>query len=369
MLDDIAYKLKFFEWSKNQDGTNYGIGRRCKSALFFLEHAEGVKRKDVAEFYSLYDAEITRLKLDRTAISNFISFCSPRKAPIRQKKDELLIKSDRGTYKKEEYINNFINYLRAGNDYSEHTVAIHITGIRNFFRYSSEFSQEQCRRYIATLQESKLKPSTIRLRILTLEKYGKFIGKPVIINKPKMERVLNVENIPRREEYERLLDYLQSQPDKRWYWMIRLLGSTGMRVSELLQTTWDNVLSGEYETHGKGNKYRRIIFPKSLIADAKQYVKETGVTGPVAVTRFGEPMTQRCLCGQMKRWSEPVKIAKEKLHPHAFRHFFAKMYLSRDNNIVHLADILGHNNLETTRIYTKRTKNEQTRDFNRVVKW
>ena len=62
-------------------------------------------------------------------------------------------------------------------------------------------------------------------------------------------------------------------------------------------------------------------------------------------------------------------IKKEKIHPHAFRHFFAKMFLSKTNDIITLADLLGHGKIETTRIYLRKSYDEQKREFDSAVTW
>lgn len=60
---------------------------------------------------------------------------------------------------------------------------------------------------------------------------------------------------------------------------------------------------------------------------------------------------------------------REKLHPHAFRHFFSKMYLKKTKDVIGLADILGHGSVDTTRLYLKKSQDEQKRLYNRTVTW
>ena len=64
-------------------------------------------------------------------------------------------------------------------------------------------------------------------------------------------------------------------------------------------------------------------------------------------------------------------VPVEKCHPHAFRHFFAKMYLKRSKtkDVTELADLLGHSGLDTTMIYIKRSQQEQQKSFNKNVDW
>ena len=80
-------------------------------------------------------------------------------------------------------------------------------------------------------------------------------------------------------------------------------------------------------------------------------------------------MTSRGLAGLIKDYGIKAGIEKQKLHPHAFRHFFAKMFLKKTNDVVFLADILGHSNLETTRLYLRKSYDEQQREIDRAVTW
>jgi len=71
----------------------------------------------------------------------------------------------------------------------------------------------------------------------------------------------------------------------------------------------------------------------------------------------------------MKEWGKRAGVDSSKMHPHAFRHFFAKMYLANSKDVVHFADILGHHSVDTTRLYLQKTKSEQIKEFNRNVNW
>lgn len=213
-----------------------------------------------------------------------------------------------------------------------------------------------------------MKPSTIRLRITAIERLSKFIKSPVVIKRPKFQRTLNTENVPNESEYNKLLSYLYSQSNKDRYFWVKILATTGARISEFIQFKWEDILSGEVTLKGKGNKYRRFFFSKSLQKEVREYVRETSKTGLIAVGRFG-PVTTRGIAQLMKEWALRCGIPKEKIHPHAFRHFFAKMFLKKNNDVIHLADILGHGSIDTTRIYLQKSYEEQKREFDKSVTW
>lgn len=270
--------------------------------------------------------------------------------------------------KNRKLMNEFIDYLSQEEDYSSNTLRVYYDSIKKFFEYSNEITSDNCRRFIKTMEDKGMKPSTIRLRITAIERLSKFIKSPVVIKRPKFQRTLNTENVPNESEYNKLLSYLYSQSNKDRYFWVKILATTGARISEFIQFKWEDILSGEVTLKGKGNKYRRFFFSKSLQKEVREYVRETSKTGLIAVGRFG-PVTTRGIAQLMKEWALRCGIPKEKIHPHAFRHFFAKMFLKKNNDVIHLADILGHGSIDTTRIYLQKSYEEQKREFDKSVTW
>lgn len=86
-------------------------------------------------------------------------------------------------------------------------------------------------------------------------------------------------------------------------------------------------------------------------------------------SRFGEVMSSRGVATMIKDYGAKAGIRKEVLHPHAFRHFFAKQYLKNSKDIAQLSMLLGHARLDTTSIYLQKSYEEQKRDFDRHVTW
>ena len=151
---------------------------------------------------------------------------------------------------------------------------------------------------------------------------------------------------------------------------IVLVGPSGCGKSTTLRMIagLEDITSGEVTLKGKGNKYRRFFFQDQLRKEAKAYVKETGKTGILAMGKYGK-ISSRGLSSDMKAWGKSCGIPLEKMHPHAFRHFFAKMFLKKNHDIVLLADLLGHANMDTTRIYLQKSYEEQKACFTRSVSW
>lgn len=71
----------------------------------------------------------------------------------------------------------------------------------------------------------------------------------------------------------------------------------------------------------------------------------------------------------MRKYAEEYGIDPKVVYPHSFRHRFAKNFLAKYNDIALLADLMGHESIETTRIYLRMTAGEQHNIVNKVVTW
>ena len=158
-----------------------------------------------------------------------------------------------------------------------------------------------------------------------------------------------------KQEYERLLNAAKRKTNKRLYYLMQTICSTGIRVSEIKFITVNSVKTGEAEINCKG-KMRRVFLPKQLCRMLKEYIRENNIkSGYVFVTRNGQPLDRSNIWSDMKKLCKMAGVSKDKVFPHNLRHLFARTYYSIQKDIVRLADILGHSSVNTTRIYTIET--------------
>ena len=80
-------------------------------------------------------------------------------------------------------------------------------------------------------------------------------------------------------------------------------------------------------------------------------------------------MTTRGISGQLKKLAIRYGISVKVVYPHSFRHRFAKTFLERYNDIAFLADLMGHESIETTRIYLRKTATEQRELIDEIIDW
>ncbi len=156
-----------------------------------------------------------------------------------------------------------------------------------------------------------------------------------------------------KEEYERLLNAAKAKGKYRLYMVMQTICATGIRVSELKFITVEAVNDGFAEVILKG-KVRRIILPTDLISLLKEYISKTKrKTGSVFVTKNGRPLDRSNICHEMKALADAAGVEKSKIFPHNLRHLFACVYYEQDKDISNLADLMGHSNINTTRVYTR----------------
>ena len=152
--------------------------------------------------------------------------------------------------------------------------------------------------------------------------------------------------------------------------LIYYIESRRRLLSELLHIKAEHIQIGHLDLYSKGGKIRRLYIPKNLRTEAAKWLKEIGLTsGYIFLNRFGQRITTRGIASQLKHFAEKYGMNKEVVYPHSFRHRFAKNFLDRFNDLALLADLMGHESIETTRIYLRRTASEQQKIVDKVVNW
>ena len=148
------------------------------------------------------------------------------------------------------------------------------------------------------------------------------------------------------------------------------LCATGARVSELIRIKIEHVETGYFDLYSKGGKLRRLYIPKKLRNETLEWLKtQERTSGYLFLNRFGERITARGISQQLKNYAEKYGLDKKVVYPHSFRHRYAKNFLEKYNDIALLADLMGHESIETTRIYLRKTASEQQAIVDKVVTW
>ena len=163
---------------------------------------------------------------------------------------------------------------------------------------------------------------------------------------------------------------LKNDGDMFWYFVVRFLAATGARISELIQIKVEHIRIGCMDLYSKGGKLRKIYFPQKLCMEMLSWLELQGKdSGFIFVNRRGKQITPRGISWQLKVLAKRYRIPVETVYPHSFRHRFAKNFLSKFNDISLLADLMGHESIETTRIYLTQSSKEQSKLIDKIVTW
>lgn len=155
-----------------------------------------------------------------------------------------------------------------------------------------------------------------------------------------------------KAEYIKLLNSAQQNKNQRLFLLMQTICSTGIRVSELKHITVEAVKRKQATINCKG-KTRIVFLTQQLCVMLKKYIKQQNIkNGSIFITRNGKPLNRSNIWSDMKKLCICAGVLNTKVYPHNLRHLFARTYYSQEKDIVRLADVLGHSNINTTRIYT-----------------
>ena len=197
-------------------------------------------------------------------------------------------------------------------------------------------------------------PATVNSMLAAVNGFFHFMDWPKLSVKPlKVQRPLFCDENREmtRAEYVRLVDAARRQGNERLALLLQTICATGIRVSELRFITVEAAALGRTVVSNKG-KRRTVFLPGKLCKLLKKYLKKQKITeGSVFVTRTGKPLDRSNIWRDMKALCESAGVEPDKVFPHNLRHLFARTYYSLEKDLSRLADILGHSNVTTTRIY------------------
>ncbi len=266
-------------------------------------------------------------------------------------------------------IDNFELFLRQEN-MSENTISAYKYAVSDFFTKKKDLTKKNLLSYKADLMES-FKPKTVNLRIQALNKYLEFSKHTRLrLKSVKVQQKSYLENVISNEDYFFFKNKLKKESNAEWYFIVRYLAATGARVSELVQIKIEHINAGHIDIYGKGGKFRRIFIPKKLRDETGSWLSKDGrAEGYLFLNRFGKRITTRGVSQQLKNYAVKYGLNPKVVYPHSFRHRFAKNFLEKYNDIALLADLMGHESIETTRIYLRKSSLEQQAIVDKIITW
>jgi len=313
-------------------------------------------------------------------MENFYHVKISRNVNIKQIMKKIVFLQKKITEKPEIYkslITKFKTYLIAERNASYNTVLSYTTDLFDFFNYVfyeikikniQDVTKLVVRSYITKLQNLGYKKSSISRKINTLRAFFKFLVKKKILQTnpilylSSIKKEKSLPSFLTKEEIEKLFSLIQpvdfiSARDRA---ILELLYSSGLRISELAQLTEDDIdlYEGLVTVQGKGGKERTVPVGSVAVNYIREYLKykyELGIRKKeLFLNKFGNKLSVRGIRKIVTKWVNKAAIHK-KVSPHTFRHTFATHLLDAGCDLRSIQEMLGHQSLSTTNIYTHLT--------------
>lgn len=227
------------------------------------------------------------------------------------------------------------------------------------YRKDPEFSKDLIIDYKKDLAR-RYKTSTTNNKIIIINKYLKWLDlEDLTVKQVKEQNKGSLDNVLTQTDFNRIYRQAEQKGTERDKVMLNALLYTGLRVSELEFLTVEALKAGSITVNNKG-KIRQVPITNQLAKQLKAYTRANRIeTGSIILNNQGKPLSRNYVFKRLKWLGGQARVRKDKVYPHSIRHLFAKNWLAKNkNNVLQLADILGHSSLETTRIYTKLNTDE-----------
>lgn len=272
------------------------------------------------------------------------------------------------------------------NEKTSKTVVDYRNCLNKFYGYLDndeiEFTKNFTIKYKLYLQEllesGQAKVSSINKYVVIFNKFLKYLNedyKTITIKQFRAQQKSSLENQMSNSEHKRLLRKSKEIGNDELYMIIKTFAQTAIRISELRYFTVENIQKGPYiDIYSKG-KERKIILIGDLHRSLKKYCKEHKITEGF-IFRSPDPKRRNdpskmidssTIWRQLKKVGGIARVNLDHIHPHGWRHLFAKAYLELPgSSITELMDILGHSKMETTSIYTRTTLQEKKKKMEMI---
>jgi len=269
-------------------------------------------------------------------------------------------------------IKNYISELSGVKRVSDHTLTAYQKDLLQFTQFLDskkiinikQITERSIRLYLVELNELKLSRTTISRKLSVLRGYFAFleqheliINNPISgIKNPKTKRSLP--EIITLDSYEKILKLLDEETKENFQekLIFELLYGCALRVSELCSLNIEDIdlFRKSIKVIGKGKKTRIVPFGDKSIKIFKDYLvnkQNKNQSGPLFLTKNGKRIYPRYVGRLVKKYLSKVSDITKK-SPHILRHTAATHMLDRGADLLGVKEILGHENLSTTQIYT-----------------
>jgi len=273
-------------------------------------------------------------------------------------------------------VKEFEYELKAASGLSPHTIAAYVRDVKDYITYLTvvrqlndvtEITRKDLTNYMMTLRKKHFQSSTLSRKISSMAQFHEFLLKEKLVNEnivkhiPKPKQKKSLPTVLSIEEIKRLLSAAEEDTplSKRNIAMLELLYGSGLRVSELteLQTRQLHLTEGVVHVIGKGQKERIVPLSAYAIEHLRIYIEGPRLklakapSAYVFLNRHGQPISRVGFFKILKELAVKAHIDKS-ISPHTLRHSFATHLLEQGVDLRYVQEMLGHQDVSTTEIYT-----------------
>lgn len=281
-----------------------------------------------------------------------------------------------------ELINNYIEYIDKELNYSNETILSYKNDLTEYYEYLKNnkinyksITKLEILDYLKYLDNYKLSNKTISRHLSSLRSFYNYLVEIKILESNVFKRVRNpkiekkLPNYLSINEIEELLNNIEENTKEniRDKCLFEIMYSTGMRVSEVsnLKVSNINFSDNSIRVMGKGNK-ERIVYYGSILKDIlnkymkirNEFLKKDNIEN-LFINKNGDVLSRESIAYIINK-IEKKSLINHKISPHILRHSFATHLLDNGADLRSVQELLGHENLDTTEIYTH-VSNERLR--------
>lgn len=270
-------------------------------------------------------------------------------------------------------LEQFCGYLQSGSDNASSGGGVAVQTETQLQQLLLAVTTETVRAYIASLNDKNYSKSTIARKLATMRSFYKFLVKRSYLNANPVTAVRTPKQdkkLPKFLEYEQVKKLLETPPSDSWLGardraIMETLYSTGVRVSEVVGLNIEDVdfLGEVLHIRGKGKKERLTPIGSSAIQAVQRYMEFRNRRAQsngnfdskvLFVNKHGKRLSTRSVRRKMDKYLKMAGLDPA-ISPHTLRHSFATHMLNNGADLRSVQELLGHQSLSTTQVYTHLT--------------
>lgn len=284
-----------------------------------------------------------------------------------------------------EDIDNYLSYIRYERRLTSNTISSYHNDLIKYLEYmkkrnvtrTKEITKKDILNYLEYLKDEDISTTSIARKLTTIKNFHSFLYQREYINvdvassieRPKLRKTLP--KVLTVEEVDRLLDIeIKTVFDYRDKAMLELMYATGLRVSELLNLTLNDIDLENciIRCMGKGKKERMIPIGEYVLTSMNNYLEQRTKLyimkrdDHLFLNNHGKGLSRSSFFKMIKKRLKLSNIHVD-VSPHTLRHSFATHMLEHGSDLRVVQELLGHSDISTTRIYTHISNQKVRADY------